>query len=138
VAERVLQFTTTIPADTGSDTIYPMAIDGWEIEAIDLEVPAGPAGTMQFYLANNGRPWIPRTDGEYLVWDDHAERFPATDYPSAGGWQVIGSNVGEYDHVVVVRFHVNPLAGAVDLAAVAPAVLVFVERDVPPREVVVL
>lgn len=138
MAERVLQQTVTIPADTAADTVYPLAFDGWQVEAIDLEVPAGPAGNLAFYLANNGRPWIPRTPGEYLIWDDRAERFPATDYPSAGGWQVIGSNVGEYDHPVVVRFHVNPLAGPAATVTPAPFVLTLVEHGVKPRESVTL
>lgn len=128
----------TIPADTGGDTIYPLPFDGWEIERIELEVPAGPSGTLQFYLANNGIPWIPRTPGEYLVWDDHVGSFDPTGYPSAGGWQIIGSNVGEYDHVVVVRFHVNPTVAPASAAIASPYVLTFVEREIRERGPVTL
>jgi hypothetical protein len=78
VAERVLQHTATIPAGTPASAPVTVAVpfDNWEIEQIDLEVPAGPSGTMGFYLANNGMPWIPRTPGEWLIWDDHWEALP--------------------------------------------------------------
>lgn len=130
MAERVLQFTATIPADTADDITVAMPFDGWDIERIDLEVPAGPAGTLGFYLANNGQPWIPRSVGEYLVWDDRRESFTPTGYPTGSGWQVIGHNIGEYDHSVVVRFHVNPTDTAADRAQQVPYVLTFVEHDV--------
>lgn len=138
MAERVLQSTAVINA--GTPFAAPMTValpfDGWDIEQIDLEVPPGPTGALGFQLANNGRPWIPRSPGEWLTWDDHAESFIPTGYPSGGGWQVIGWNVGAYNHAVVVRFHVNPVEPPA--ASVAqPVVLTFVEHDVPPRTVVV-
>lgn len=133
MAERVLQYTATIPA--GTPQITPVTLDtgfvDWDIESIDLEVPPGPSGTMGFQLANNDLPWIPRTPGQWLVWDDHHETFYPTGYPVAGGWQVIGYNTGAYDHAVIVRFNVNP--PTVATAAAAPVVLTFVERDVSPN-----
>lgn len=139
MAERVLQHTASIPAGTPQSAPATVALpfDNWEVETIDLEVPPGPAGCMGFYLANNGQPWIPRSPGEWLVWDDKIERFTPTAYPTASGWQVVGYNSGALAHVVVVRFHVNPVT--IDRATVAaPFVLTFVEHDVKHPDPVVL
>lgn len=139
MAERVIQNTVVIPAGTpfAAPVTVALPFDNWEVEAVDLEVPPGPTGALGFQLANNGQPWIPRTPGEWLVWDDHWERFPAENYPQAGGWQVIGWNVGLYDHAVYVRFHVNAVTSAAE-AQTQPVVLTFVEREVKGREVVIL
>ena len=138
MAERVLEHTASIPAGTPVDdpTTISVPFDNWDVERIDLEVPPGPAGCMGFQLANNGQPWVPRTVGEWLVWDDHTETIYPTGYPNASGWQVIGYNVGLYAHAVIVRFHVN--APTVAASAPQPVVITFVERDVPPLEQVVL
>ena len=138
VAEQVQQFVATIPAGTAQATPHtvPLVLDNWDIESIDLEVPPGPAGTMGFRLENNGVPWLPRTPGTFLVWDDHQQTAYPTNYPTASGWAIVGYNVGAYDHAVTVRFHVNPPGVA---APAAPAVaLTFVASDVPPLPVVVL
>lgn len=139
MAERVLQFTVLIPTPTNisSPLTVPLPLDGWEIEAITLEVPPGPAGDLGFVLANNGVPWIPRSPGEWIVWDDRVQTFAATDYPTGAGWQVIGYNVGAYDHTVVARFHVNPTP-APAASAVSPVVLTFIERDIPAHSPVTL
>jgi hypothetical protein len=112
-----------------------MPFDNWEVERIDLEVPAGPSGAMGFVLANNGVPWIPRSPGEWLVWDDHSEAFPVTGYPTASGWQIVGYNVGFDSHVVVCRFHVNAIQVGSDQSVPLPAIT-FIERDVVRDEVV--
>lgn len=138
MAERVLQYAATIPAGTAIDA--PAAIDfpldNWDVERIDLEVPPGPAGTMGFYLANNGQPWIPRNPGEWLIWDDRAISITPTGYPSASGWAITGYNVGAYDHTVTVRFHVNPVEPPGP--GTIPVVLTFVEHDVKAPDPVVL
>ena len=138
MAEQVLQYVATIAAGTleTAPATIPLDLDNWEIEAIDLQVPPGPSGTMGFRLENNGVPWLPRTPGTFLVWDDHQQTAYPTGYPNASGWAVVGYNVGVYDHAVTVRFHVNPPS---DPAPAVPAVaLTFVSSDVPPLPEVVL
>ncbi|HEY1716214.1 MAG TPA: hypothetical protein VGG07_25175 [Solirubrobacteraceae bacterium] len=138
MAERVLQYTATIPAGTAIDApaTVTFPLDGWDIETIDLQVPPGPAGTMGFYLANNGLPWVPRNNGEWLVWDDEKLTVIPTGYPSGSGWGVTGYNLGNWDHAVIVRFHVNPVAyGA---PANSPYVITFIEHDVKPHTLVVI
>lgn len=138
MAERVLLYVATIPAGTSQSAPHtvPFDLDNWSIERIDLEVPAGPSGCMGFYLANNGRPWVPRNPNAWLVWDDHSESIVPTGYPSASGWGVTGYNVGQYDHAVNVRFHVSPLQAAA--AGQDFPVLTFVETVGEPTGEVVL
>lgn len=114
MALRVFQFAATIPANTppGAPATVPLQIDNWALEAIDLEVPAGPAGLMGFAIFNNGVQWIPASPGQWLVWDDVQQSWPLSAQPDASGWAVVGYNTGTYDHTVTVRMHVNPPAPA--------------------------
>lgn len=110
MAYRVFQFSSTIPAGTptGAPVTVPISLDNWELESLDLEVPPGPAGLMGFYVANNGVPWIPNETGDFLVWDDVIQSWAFEDQPNASGWAIAGYNLGNYDHVVISRWHVNP------------------------------
>jgi hypothetical protein len=139
VAERVLQHVTTIPAGTPDTApwVEALGFHDWDVERIDLIVPPGPAGTMGFYLANNGVPWVPRALNEWLVFDDRELIVVPTGYPTGTGWQIVGYNDGKYDHDVIALFHVN----AIDVAArqtVDLPVLTFIEHDVKPLPVVTL
>lgn len=138
MAERVLQHTSTIPAGTAKDSPVTVGLGfvDWEVEQIDLEVPPGPAGTMGFYLANNGVPWVPRVNDEWLVWDDHRATVIPTGYPIGTGWQIVGYNVGQYDHAVICRFHVNPPPGPPPPGSVVT--ISFEQHDVPARAPVTL
>lgn len=138
MAERVIQQTVTVAPGTPASAPETTALNfgSWNVEAIDLEAPPGFGGAVGFYLANNGYPMIPRTPGEWLIWDDKIERFPATDYPTGGGWQLVAYNVGAIAHNVVVRFHVNQL-GTPGPAYGLPS-LTFIETDVAETAVVVL
>ena len=143
MAERVLQQTCTFPKSTNlivhaADVTIALPFVDWDIEQIDLEVPAGPSGALGFYLANSGQQWLPRSPGEYFTFDDRTESFMPTGYPTGGGWALVGHNNGAYDHVVIVRFHVNPVAGLIAASGPVPYVLTFVEHDVRERDPVVL
>lgn len=138
MAERVLQHTATIPAGTAADNPYTSdcGFTDWDVERIDLEVPPGPAGVMGFYLANNDLPWVPRSAGEWLVWDDQKLTVYPTGYPVGTGWQIIGYNTGAYDHAVICRFHVNPPPAPSSAVQAVP--LTFEEIGVPVRAPVTL
>ena len=111
MATRILPFKVTIPAGTqpGAPFTQKLALDNWEIERIDLEVPPGPAGLMGFQLLNNGVPWVPYGPQSWFVWDDVRESYYMTDQPTGSGWAVQGYNTGFFDHAVIVRMHVNPV-----------------------------
>lgn len=110
----VRQFTATIPAGTllATPVTVPLALDFVDIESVDLEVPPGPSGLMGFYLARSGQQVIPYESGEWLIWDDRFDSWYLTDQPTGSGWQVVGYNLDDYDHSVVVRFHTNPVVPA--------------------------
>jgi hypothetical protein len=131
MALRVFQFGATIPAGTpqASPFTVPLSIDNWDLESIDLEVPAGASGLMGFYVANNGVQWIPNSPGTWLVWDDVQQSWFMDDQPNASGWAVVGYNTGYYPHTVTVRMHVN-LPTAAEVASGAPAVT-FVTSAAP-------
>ena len=130
MAAEVHQFTATIPANTAKSSLYTydISLSDFEIESIDLEVPPGPAGLMGFYLARSGQQWIPYESGEYLVWDDRFDSWHLTDQPTGSGWQIVGYNLDDYDHSVVVRFHINTLTVP---AASQPPAITFVTSGSP-------
>lgn len=109
MALRVFQFAASIPAGTAkaSPVTVPIALDGWELETLDLEVPNGPSGLMGFYVANNGVQWIPQPAGQWLVWDGVQDTWSFDEQPNASGWAIVGYNTGGWPHSVIVRFHVN-------------------------------
>jgi hypothetical protein len=111
MAQQVLQFTVAIPANTtpAAPVTIPLQVDNWDIQQIDLEVPAGASGLMGFAVYNNGVQWLPRTPGAWLIWDDRSQQFPTENQPSGSGWQIVGYNTGFYVHNVTVRFHVTPV-----------------------------
>lgn len=118
MALRVFQYAATIPAGTLKTEPHTVDLDltDWDVQRIDLEVPAGPAGLMGFYVANNGVQWYPKSPGQWLVWDDRSDTWHVEDQPNASGWQIVGYNTGTYDHTVTIRFHVvlpsPPAAGS--------------------------
>jgi hypothetical protein len=138
MALRVLQFQSIIPAGTPSTApvTLPLGIDNWQLEQIDLEVPAGPAGLMGFAVFNNGVQWIPFTPGAWLIWDDAMQSWPMVDQPNASGWAIVGYNTGVYDHPVTSRLHVN-LPDSQSQQQLPP-VVTFVSSDAPASPAVTL
>lgn len=138
MALRVFQFACTIPANTPKATpaVIPIVLDNWELESIDLEVPAGPSGLMGFAVFNNGVQWIPASVGAWLVWDDIQQSWFMQDQPNASGWAIHGYNTGFYPHTVTVRFHVNP--PVVNSPATVPPTVTFVTSEAPTMAPVTL
>lgn len=138
MATRVIPFTATIPAGTPKTTpaTIPLALDNWEIQRLDLEVPPGPAGLMGFQVYNNGVAWIPYGVNEWLVWDDVKDSYYFTDQPDASGWAVVGYNTGTYDHAVTVRFHVNPVS--TPSTSASPPAVTFITTPAPAPQPFVL
>lgn len=122
MAYRVFQFSHTVPANTPKATpvTLPIALDNWDIESIDIEVPPGPGGLVGFYIANNGVQWIPYSAGQFIIWDDRADTWYFSDQPNASGWSVVGYNTDtQYPHTVTTRWHVNlPVTATPQLAVV--------------------
>lgn len=126
MAYRILPFAVIIPAGTPATApaTIDLDLDNWQVEALDLEVPPGPAGLMGFQVFNNGVAWVPYGSDEWLVWDDVKERYQLTDQPNASGWAVVGYNIGTYDHAVILRFHVNPVTNSQTVPVVPTVTIV--------------
>lgn len=83
---------------------------------------------MGFIVANNGVQWLPRTPGEWLIFDDVLQSWPVEDQPNASGWQVVGYNDDVYyPHAVTVRFHV----AAVESPSPGEPTITFVTTPTP-------
>lgn len=119
MAAEVHQFTITVPPGTPitAPTTTPIGLPNYEVERLDLQVPAGPAGLMGFQISLNGQQWLPWETGQWLVWDKHDDSWPLVDQPNLGAWSVVAYNTGVYPHKIYVRLHVNPLTIAAATAA---------------------
>ena len=110
MASEVHAFTCKIPAGTPINALVtvPITLDNRVLESLDIEVPAGPAGNMGFYITHSGTPQFPLELGEFIVWDDREKSYKTEDYPTSQGWAVVGYNLDEAnDHSVTLRFHTN-------------------------------
>jgi hypothetical protein len=128
MATEIHQFSAKIPAGTPSSA--PVTINlgqaNYEIESVDVEVPPGPSGLMEFCIALSGQQWIPFEMGEFIRWDNRAGSWQTENQTVNGGWEVIGFNTGEYDHTVTVRFHTNPIPdpASTDPSQIFPTVII--------------
>ena len=120
MAYRVFQYPATFSTGTSASSPATVALPftNYDLDAIGVDVPAGPAGHVGFYIANNGVPWFPYT-GDWLIWDNHSDTWPVSDQPHAGGWAVVGYNTGAYPHTIRVRFHADPISA--DVASATPS-----------------
>ena len=111
MATEVHQFSPVVPAGTALDSPVIIALEqaNYEIESIDLQVPPGPNGLMGFYIALGDTPWLPFEAGEWIVWNDYADSWKTENQVVNGGWNLVGYNLGNFDHTVYVRFHTNPI-----------------------------
>ena len=138
MAIRVLPFVVTIPAGTtaAAPATTPINLDGWTVQRIDLDVPPGPGGLMGFQIYNNGVPWIPYGNGQWIIWDDAKDSYYLEEQPTGGGWAVVGYNTGVFPHSVTVRFHVT--SAVADITPTAAPALTFITTQVPETPVVTL
>jgi len=111
MATEIHQFEALIPAGTPANA--PVTIElgqaNYEIESVDVEVPPGPSGLMEFYIALSGQQWIPFESGSFIRWNGKSGSWNTENQTVNGGWEVVGFNTGTYDHTVTVRFHTNPI-----------------------------
>lgn len=119
MADEIHGFACKIPAGTlkSAPVTIAMPLNLYEVESIDVEVPAGPAGLMGFYLELSGQQWIPWEMGQWITWDNQSRNWPLTNQPTSSGWALVGYNTGTYDHTVTVRFHLNAVSSAGDSPA---------------------
>ena len=57
---------------------------------------------MAFYLALNDTQWIPFEADTFIRWNDHIATWQTENQVVNGGWNLVGYNIGIYDHEVTV------------------------------------
>lgn len=120
MARFILARSVTIPA--GTQIATPASADisfpEYEVEIIQWVIPPGPNGLVGFRIANAGVPVIPYGSNDWIVGNNEAPAWPLSGQITSGSWQVIGYNLGQYDHTIQFRFAVSPVRAAqVDLTA---------------------
>lgn len=131
MARVIRRFTATIPAGTAKATpaTVNMPFPPMEVVEIEIVVPPGPRGTMGFKVAVSGSQVYPYSGDDYVVTDDETLHWPIEGGPTSGAWQIIGYNLGSFDHSLEVRFLCN-LAGLG--AVVDPLPIAAADLNSPP------
>lgn len=111
MAYQVYPFQATIPAGTPKTTpvtrqlTMPIAT----IERIRWRVPVGHRGQVGWQLAMGGLQVIPTGFGSYIVADDEADDWDLQGLPDSGAWELIGYNLGNFDHTVYLYLFATPV-----------------------------
>ena len=109
-SQLVYQFEPTTPA--GTTQAVPFAADltlpAYEVQLIRWRVPPGPQGNLGWQLWYAGALVLPQ-NGLWIVADNESDKMELDELPTAGAWQFLGYNIGDYDHTVYLTFYCNPL-----------------------------
>lgn len=118
MAFQIRPFDVTIPAGTiiANPYVASLAMPPYQVDRIDWRVPPGPSGQMGWYLAMGGVQVIPYANGDFVTADDENDSWRLTDLPTSGAWQLVGYNLGNYNHTVYLRFFLSQPPGLVSAA----------------------
>jgi hypothetical protein len=128
MATSVTQVDATIPAGTipPAFAVIDLGLTESNVDAIRWRVPPGPRGNMGWALAMGNVQIIPDDAGTFIIADDEVDTWQIDNLPDSGAWQVIGYNVGTFDHTVYLGFFTTPIAttgtGGGDIADGFPVV----------------
>lgn len=127
MAAEVRTFAATIPAGTpiASPAFIDMAMPPRLVRAIRWRVPTGPFGQMGFAFASGRQQIFPWQPGTWIVANDEDDTIPLYGMIESGAWQLMGYNLGLYDHTVYVTFQldipgVSAAGGALQPLTIAP------------------
>jgi hypothetical protein len=76
-----------------------------KVQRVRMRVPPGGHGEFQFNLSIAGQPVFPSNGFPYIVADDEVFDFYPPVALSAGSWQVVMVNGGNYQHSVYITFY---------------------------------
>jgi hypothetical protein len=133
MAISVTQFAATIPAGTipPAFATVPLTFTQANVNAIRWRVPPGPRGLMGWALAMGNVQVIPDDAGSFIIADDEEDTWQIENLPDSGAWQLIGYNLGTFDHTVYLGFFTTPVTttggGGGDILAGFP----LSESDIP-------
>jgi hypothetical protein len=111
VADRVEVF--AIPVAIGSSSSAPVAtamtFTPGIVTEVEFVIPPGPCGLVGFFLAYNSQRIIPYQPGAFIITDDEIIRWPVSNMPTGGKWQIFAYNADVYPHTLYVRFLVDEI-----------------------------
>lgn len=139
MAAEVRQYTATFPAGTAiaHPVVVPVVFPPRIVRSVDWRIPPGAQGVMGWQLAMGGVQVLPTSSDTWVVDDGTSGTFTLTNYPDSGSWQVVGYNVGAFQHSVFLTFHLDlpsparavpaplsafALSGVMDLSKAGPPV----------------
>lgn len=108
MANRLEVFSCTVPAGTGSNApaTFANSFPDGEVVGVELVIPDGAAGIVGIMLTFGGDQVLPNTAGAFILGNDVTLRYPMERYPTGGRWQLRAYNLGQYPHLVQVRYQV--------------------------------
>lgn len=109
---QVQQFIATIPAGTAIATpvTVQMQLTVFQVDAVHIRVPKGHNGQTGFFIASSGQQIIPFRAGNVPVWinaNDETFRWDLAELPQSGDYQLVGYNLGNFDHTFHVRWELS-------------------------------
>ncbi len=123
VANRVESFAVVCTAGTlsTSPATIDTSFDDGNVVRVELDVPAGHSGYTGVQILAAGAQYLPKTDGVYLIADDHQFGWDTLVTIDTGAWSLRCYNEDSFDHTFYVRFSV--LDFGFTAAPAPPAVL---------------
>ena len=106
MAQVVKSFAVTIPAGTLQSANFSSSVNigTSDVAQINVRVPPGPRGNVGFQIGSGGVPVVPSNAGGFVITDDDYIEWPVTDMLETGAWDILGYNLGQYDHTIYVTF----------------------------------
>lgn len=123
--DQIQQFTATIPAGTpaSAPVVVQMQLGVWDVTWVEIETSPGFNGAVGFYLASSLQQVIPFRKGttpNWLVYNGQSKHWDLHNQPNSGDWQLVGYNIGNFDHTVYVAFGLVLIAAPVPSVTPAP------------------
>jgi hypothetical protein len=112
-SQLVYEFQPLTPAGTPMATplTQDIALPNYEVQLIRWRVPPGPQGNLGWQIWYSGALVIPQ-NGLWIVADNELATWELDELPTAGDWEFVAYNTGNYDHTVYLTFLCNPLSPA--------------------------
>lgn len=113
---QVQHFPVTIPTGVAIATpqVTQLQLGVFQVDWVEVEVPAGVNGVVGFYVASSGQQVVPFRKGSAPIWvrtTDTIKHWDLVEAPTSGDWQLVAYNIGGYPHLLQVTFGVE-LTGA--------------------------
>ncbi len=125
MASETRNFAATIPAGTAIAT--PATVDisfpPRLVRSIRWRVPIGAFGQVGFALASGGQIFLPVNKSGWIIANDEYDTVPIYGAIESGAWQLIGYNLGIYDHTVYLTFQMDTPGSGASALPLSPLVI---------------